>query len=153
MLSRRGSVTRHTLPVLPAPRLPKAVDQATVSHHRRATDQAGNFLGTLIALRHSCIPDLPSCALPKSGLTLKASYVVSPINTSGPVRLPLRPSPDHLYVTLSLSSYPPRRRRRPCGPQILPRFLVHSMPSSLPRVPCRCTFPFLPCKQWPSPIP
>ncbi len=133
VLLRRGSVTLHTYPALPAPRLPKAVDQATVSHHQRATDQAGNFLGTLIALRHSCIPFLSSYALPKSGLTLEASYVVSPVITSGPVRLPLQPSPDHLYITLSLSGYPPRRRRRLRGSQILPLFLVHSMPTPLPR--------------------
>ena len=107
-------------------------------------------VNSLAALMH---PSSLAHALPKSGLTLKASYVVSPVITSGPVRLPLRPSPDHLYIALSLSGYPPRRRRRPCGPQILPLFLFHSMPSPLPRVSCRCRFPFLPCTLWPSPKP
>ena len=29
--------------------------------------------------------------------------------------------------------------------------ISHRMPLALPRVPCRCLCPFLPCKLWPSP--
>jgi len=75
----------------------------------------------------------------KSGRTLKTSYVVSSVNTSRPVRLPLRPSLSHLYVTLSRDSYSlrllidstdveasgisrdctlPDQPRRPCGAQV-----------------------------------
>ena len=43
--------------------------------------------------------------LPKSGLTLETSYVVSPVNTSGPVRIPLRPSPDHLSIRFRAPAY------------------------------------------------
>ena len=87
---------------------------------RERLPEVGTFLwhvNSLAALMH---PPSSTHALPKSGLTLKASCVVSPVNTLGPVRLPLRPSPDHLYITLSLSGYPPWSRRRPCGSQILP---------------------------------
>ncbi len=56
---------------------------------------------------------------PKSGLTLRASFVVSSVITSGPVRLPLRSSPANLYVTLSLADYSPRKGRKPYGSQIL----------------------------------
>lgn len=52
---------------------------------------------------------LVSHTQPKSGLTLGASYVVSPVITSGPVRLPLRPSPANLYVTFSFARVSPRK--------------------------------------------
>ncbi len=45
--------------------------------------------------------------LPKSGLTLGASCVVSPVITSGPVRLPLRPSPSNLYIRFRCSAIRP----------------------------------------------
>ena len=126
-------------------------DQATVSLHRRAYDQGRSVLwhvNSLAALVHSA---LSSYALPKSGLTLGASYVVLPVITSGPVRLPLRPSLRSLYITLSLLSYPPRSLAetvRVSGPTSC---FCHRMPPSLLRVPDRCVFPLLHDRLWPSP--
>ncbi len=48
---------------------------------------------SLSALMHLASTQLTQ---PKSGLTLETSSVVSSVNTSGPVRLPLPPSPVHL---------------------------------------------------------
>ena len=68
---------------------------------------------------HSCHPSSSTDTQPKSGLTFKASCVVSPVITSGPVRLPLRSSTQHLSITVSYYDYSPRRERKPGGSQIL----------------------------------
>ncbi len=114
-------MTHHSHPALPAPRPPKSCRSSDrFTSLGSVTPKDRDFLGHVNSLAALMHPPSGSHALPKSGPTLKTSYVVSPVITSGPVRLPLRPSPDHLYVTLSLSGYPPWSRRRPCGPQILP---------------------------------
>jgi hypothetical protein len=68
---------------------------------------------------HSCHSSLSVNTQPKSGLTLKASCAVSLVNTSGPVRLPLQPSPESLYVCAFALRLFASDRRRLCGSQVL----------------------------------
>ena len=107
------------------------------------------FLGMFIALRHSCTCVLVQYTLPKSGLTLKASYVVSLVNTSGPVRLPLRSSPRSLYICFRCSVIHLERMETVRASDSTSHFFL-SMPSPLPRVPRECSFPLLPHERWPS---
>ena len=58
-----------------------------------------------------------------SGLTLEASCVVLPVHTSGPVRLPLRPSPVDLYLSLSWTGYSPRKGEDRAGLRFYVLFL------------------------------
>jgi len=37
------------------------------------------------------------------------------------------------------------------GSQVLPPVIFHRMPMAVPRVLCRCSFPLLPYRHWPSP--
>jgi len=87
----------------------------------------------------------------KYGPTLKAGYVVLPVITSRPLRLP------YARHTL-LAGF---SRLEACLPQLEhcgdagisgpTSAIFHRMPLALPRVLCRCIYPLLPCKHWPSP--
>jgi hypothetical protein len=87
----------------------------------------------------------------KYGPTLKVSYVVLPVITSRPLRLPYAHN-THLAGFIQLDRRLPQAESRGdariSGPTSV---IFHRMPMALPRVPCRCSCPSLPCKLWPSP--
>jgi hypothetical protein len=87
----------------------------------------------------------------KQGRTLRTSCVVSSVITSRPLRHPSVLN-AHLAGLIQLDRrLPPSKLVETMGLQV--RFSVVSlrMPLALPRVPCRCSCPLLPCRHWPSP--
>jgi hypothetical protein len=87
----------------------------------------------------------------KYGPTLQVSYVVLPIITSRPLRLPYAPN-THLAGFIRLDRCLPRAEPHGdagiSGPTSV---IFHRMPMAIPRVPCRCSCPLLPCRLRPSP--
>ncbi len=87
----------------------------------------------------------------KYGPTLKASYVVLPVITSRPLRLPYARHTS-LAGFIRLETCLPQAES--CGNAGISgptSVIFHRMPMALPRVPCRCSHPFLPWQLWPSP--
>ena len=87
----------------------------------------------------------------KYGPTLKVSYVVSPVITSKPLRLPYARNSSLAGFTRLDRRLPQvefRGDARISGPTSI---IFHRMPMAIPRVPCRCIYPLLPCRLWPSP--
>ena len=88
----------------------------------------------------------------KYGPTLKVSYVVLPVITSRPLRLPYA---RNLYLagfTQLDRCLPQLEHCRDAGISGPTSVIFHRMPMAIPRVPCRCICPLLPCRLWPSPI-
>ena len=87
----------------------------------------------------------------KYGPTLKAGYVVLPVITSRPLRLPYA---HHTYlagVTQLDPCLPQTESCRGAGISGPSSVICHRMPMALPRVPARCLCPLLPWQLWPSP--
>jgi len=97
-------------------------------------------------------PFLTNQTRSKCGPTLGASYSVLPVITSRPLRLPHAHS-TYLAGFTRLDSCLPQAEScgdaRTSGPTSV---IFHRMPMAIPRVPCRCPCPLLPCRLWPSPI-
>ena len=89
----------------------------------------------------------------KCGLTLGASYVVSPVLTSGPLRLPYARNALGLegFIHLALALTMARNSMETPGSQVQFLALFLRVPSALLRVPCGCPCPLLPRKHWSSP--
>ena len=87
----------------------------------------------------------------KYGPTLKAGYVVLPVITSRPLRLPYA---HHLHLagfTRLVGGLPQAESCGDAGISGLSSVICHRMPMALPRVPARCLHPLLPWQLWPSP--
>lgn len=87
----------------------------------------------------------------KYGPTLEASYVVLPVITSRPLRLPYARNTalaGLIRLELRLPQMEFCGNAGISGPTSV---IFHHMPPAIPRVPCRCICSFLPCKLWPSP--
>ena len=83
--------------------------------------------------------------------TLKVSYVVLAVITSRPLRVPYTRN-TYLAGFTRLDKCLPQVES--CGNARISAptsVIFHRMPLALPRVPCRCSCPLLPCKLWPSP--
>ncbi len=80
------------------------------------------------------------------------SYVVSPVITSKPLRLPYALNSYLAGFTQLDICLPQVESCRDAGISGPTSVIFHRMPMAIPRVPCRCSCPLLPCKLWPSPI-
>jgi hypothetical protein len=87
----------------------------------------------------------------KYGPTLKASYVVLPVITSRPLRLPYARNTSLAGLIRLELHLPQLEFCGDAGISGLSSVIFHHMPPAIPRVPCRCICSFLPCKLWPSP--
>ncbi len=88
----------------------------------------------------------------KYGPTLGVSYVVLPVISSRPLRLPYARNPYLASFTQLDRCLPQVESCGDAGISGPTSVIFHRMPMALPRVPCRCTYPLLPCKHWPSPL-
>ncbi len=80
----------------------------------------------------------------KYGPSLKAGYVVLPVITSRPLRLPYA---HHLHLagfTRLVGGLPQTESCGDAGISDLSSVICHRMPMALPRVPTRCLYPLLP---------
>jgi len=104
---------------------------------------------------HSCLSThasfLTNQTRSKYGPTLKVSCVVLPVITSRPLRLPYA----HNTILASFTQLEPcLPQAESCGDARISgptSVIFRHMPMAIPRVPCRCSYPLLPCKLWPSP--
>ena len=87
----------------------------------------------------------------KYGPTLRISYVVLSIITSRPPRLPYAPNPYLAGFTQLDSCLPQAESCGDAGTSGPTSVIFHRMPLALPRVLCRCSYPLLACRLWPSP--
>jgi len=87
----------------------------------------------------------------KYGPTLRISYVVLSIITSRPPRLPYAPNSYLTGFTQLDSCLPQAESCGDAGTSGPTSVIFHRMPLALPRVLCRCSYPLLACRLWPSP--
>ena len=87
----------------------------------------------------------------KYGPTLRVSYVVLSVITSKPLRLPYARNPYLAGFTQLDRCLPHAESCGDAGISGPTSVIFHRMPMAIPRVPCRCSCPLLPCKLWPSP--
>ena len=87
----------------------------------------------------------------KHGPTLRARFALLPFITSRPLRLPYAHNIPLAGVTQLESCLPRSEFRGDARTSGLTLVVFHRMPLAVPRVPCRCAGPLLPCRRWPSP--